>query len=547
MAYNTPNSTQITTKSCKVIMVGAPKAGKTALLSRYNDLDFEPLYIPTSAGDFSVKDVKVGGTPVSAQIWDLGGSGILGKSFLRNTNGVILVVDLSNKASMKVLDNVYERVRFLVGFADEAFPCALVATKLDVADGGGAAREVTSEELKAWAAKRRANAAPGDEIQVFEVSAKDGRNVVPMFEAIIGLSVTRPGKIAANHSMLPTPPAAAASGKGAGLGGSPANAATAGVSPFHLGDVTTSSGGVGGSAKPPDDPPYDGEDSDQAIAKVVLAGAVNVGKTYLLTRFVGDDKDHHQGGYEPTVGADLRIVDMPVRDRTLTLQIWDTSGNPKVISIGRSIYKDADCLVLVYDITSRESFVALDTFWDSYLAYAQPFEPDEFPALLVGNKCDLNDRRAVPLEEVMDWCAAKRPRKPITYLESSAARSMGVNDIFVFVADAIYDYALAADSLTDDEDEGDDDDDDDDDADRSTDSPSDYTGGDDRAPDNYDNMTPAAKGSRGVTPGPRGLASARSGPTPGMTPANDRFDATPNSQRSCFCWVPFLGGNAAPK
>jgi GTPase SAR1 family protein len=80
------------------------------------------------------------------------------------------------------------------------------------------------------------------------------------------------------------------------------------------------------------------------------------------------------------------------------------------VNIGRSIYKDADCLVLVYDITSRESFAALDTFWDSYIAYAQPFEPDEFPALLVGNKCDLNDRRAVPLEEVMDWCAAKRPR-----------------------------------------------------------------------------------------------------------------------------------------
>ena len=71
-----------------------------------------------------------------------------------------------------------------------------------------------------------------------------------------------------------------------------------------------------------------------------------------------------------------------------------------MINIGRSIYKDADCLVLVYDITSRESFTALDTFWDSYLAYAQPYEPDEFPVLLVGNKCDLNDRRAVPLEEV---------------------------------------------------------------------------------------------------------------------------------------------------
>ena len=77
-------------KTCKVIMVGAPKVGKTALLSRYNDLDFDPMYMPTSAGDFSVKDVKIDSTAISAQIWDLGGSGILGKSFLRGTNVVIL-------------------------------------------------------------------------------------------------------------------------------------------------------------------------------------------------------------------------------------------------------------------------------------------------------------------------------------------------------------------------------------------------------------------------------------------------------------------------
>ena len=47
---------------------------------------------------------------------------------------------------------------------------------------------------------------------------------------------------------------------------------------------------------------------------------------------------------------------------------------------------------------------------------AEPFEPEEFPVLLVGNKCDLSDRRAVTLEEVMDWCAVKRPRRPITYI-----------------------------------------------------------------------------------------------------------------------------------
>ena len=53
---------------------------------------------------------------------------------------------------------------------------------------------------------------------------------------------------------------------------------------------------------------------------------------------------------------------------------------------------------------------------------AEPFEPDEFPVLLVGNKCDLSDRRAVTLEEVVDWCAKKRPRKPITYIGEERER-----------------------------------------------------------------------------------------------------------------------------
>ena len=60
---------------------------------------------------------------------------------------------------------------------------------------------------------------------------------------------------------------------------------------------------------------------------------------------------------------------------------------------------------------------------EHYLTNAEPFEPEEFPVLLVGNKCDLSDRRAVTLEEVMDWCAVKRPRRPITYIGITASPS----------------------------------------------------------------------------------------------------------------------------
>jgi len=107
---------------------------------------------------------------------------------------------------------------------------------------------------------------------------------------------------------------------------------------------------------------------------------------------------------------------MQVNDVTLTLQIWDTAGDKKMLSIGKSLYKNADGIILVYDISSRASFRSLDIYWNNFLKYSGSETDDYFPAVLVGNKSDLSGQRAVSLEEVMDWCSNKRPQKPITYL-----------------------------------------------------------------------------------------------------------------------------------
>lgn len=447
----------------KVLVVGSPEVGKTSLLQVYNGLDFDPLYTHTAASDFSVKDVSImtssGQRDVSTQIWDIGGRGTMGRSFLRNTNAVVLVVDLTSSSSMDGLDERYERVRSMAGFADDTFPCILVGNKLDGAMEDPSSREITMDDMKKWTKTRRPQATLADAIQCFEASAKTGHNVAKFFETIIAKALERPARL------LNTPPpsstgASSVHGRDNKLPNSVFSAANYTI---PRGPPSIVSSGIGGpfDARPasirsgydnqrdgPDtdaiesDDENDGDDDDKAdTAKVIIAGSSFVGKTYILTRFVGDDKDI-QTVYEPTIGADFRIAEMPVRDRMLTLQIWDSAGDLKMMNIARSIYKDADCLVLVYDISSRESFEALETYWENYLQYGQPLEQDEFPALLVGNKCDLNDKRAVPLEEVMDWCAFRRPRKPITYLECSALRSIGIKDIFVFVADAVYDYAL---------------------------------------------------------------------------------------------------------
>ncbi len=70
----------------------------------------------------------------------------------------------------------------------------------------------------------------------------------------------------------------------------------------------------------------------------------------------------------------------------------------------------------MYDVTSEESFLALDSYLQDYIECREYADPGDFAVLLVGNKSDLSDKRAVSLERVMEWCAEKRYRKPIVYI-----------------------------------------------------------------------------------------------------------------------------------
>merc|ERR1712154_725783 len=59
---------------------------------------------------------------------------------------------------------------------------------------------------------------------------------------------------------------------------------------------------------------------------------------------------------------------------------------------GNAFYRGADACVLVYDITSQESFEKIDSWKANFLDQASPETPDQFPFLLLGNKDDLNNR-----------------------------------------------------------------------------------------------------------------------------------------------------------
>ena len=73
-------------------------------------------------------------------------------------------------------------------------------------------------------------------------------------------------------------------------------------------------------------------------------------------------------------------------------QIWDTAGQERFQSLGVAFYRGADCCILVYDVTSANSFRSLDSWRDEFLIQASPRDPDHFPFVVIGNKIDLDSR-----------------------------------------------------------------------------------------------------------------------------------------------------------
>ncbi|XP_035236509.1 uncharacterized protein LOC118207243 isoform X2 [Anguilla anguilla] len=127
------------------------------------------------------------------------------------------------------------------------------------------------------------------------------------------------------------------------------------------------------------------------LYNVVLVGNSSVGKTCFMKRF-------QSGDFNPdlcaTVGLDSCIQTMQVEGRKVILQLWDTAGQERYHSITKQILRKAEGLVLMYDITSSESFLALR----SWLSSIQEGAPDDVIIVLLGNKND-SHRREVSFEE----------------------------------------------------------------------------------------------------------------------------------------------------
>ncbi|CAN2387369.1 Calcium release activated channel regulator [Pristimantis euphronides] len=125
------------------------------------------------------------------------------------------------------------------------------------------------------------------------------------------------------------------------------------------------------------------------LFKIVMVGNSSVGKTSFLRRFC---EDNFYPGTSATVGIDYSVKTVTVENCQVALQLWDTAGQERYRSITKQFFRKADGVIIMYDITSKETFTGVR----QWLTSVEEGAEENIPILLLGNKTDNEKEREVP-------------------------------------------------------------------------------------------------------------------------------------------------------
>ncbi|NXW23025.1 RB18B protein, partial [Circaetus pectoralis] len=161
-----------------------------------------------------------------------------------------------------------------------------------------------------------------------------------------------------------------------------------------------------------------GMDAAGLTLKLLLVGDSAVGKSSLLLRFT-------DGAFEPclkpTIGVDFKVKKMVVDGRAVQLAIWDTAGQERFRTLTPSYYRGAQGVVLVYDVTRKDTFAGLE----SWLNELEMYTKSNTVKMLVGNKTDKPDRE-VERREGLQFAR----KHSLLFIETSAKTQDGVQHAF---------------------------------------------------------------------------------------------------------------------
>tara|TARA_Y100000768_G_C23986265_1_gene689014 strand:- start:2974 stop:3609 length:636 start_codon:yes stop_codon:yes gene_type:complete len=170
------------------------------------------------------------------------------------------------------------------------------------------------------------------------------------------------------------------------------------------------------------------------LYKILVLGDHSVGKSSLIHNYVDFEK---LTSTMPTIGIDFRVAHgKDCTDRKIKLHIWDTGGHYEYKHIITSYYKNTAAVVIVYDITNYESFRTIEDILIDLSNYSATNIRQ--PIILIGNKCDLEDKRQVSKLEAETFAKDNR----LLYFETTANDDCNIEYIMGKLIDSISNHYI---------------------------------------------------------------------------------------------------------
>ena len=161
--------------------------------------------------------------------------------------------------------------------------------------------------------------------------------------------------------------------------------------------------------------------SAKYIMKLLTLGDKNVGKSSIILRY-SDNKFNERTN--ATIGIDFKSKLIQKGNEIIKVTIYDTAGQERFNHIIKSYYKGTNGVLLIYDITDRDSFQKIN-FWLEDLKNNADDINNIF-MYLVGNKKDLSDKRKIDYKEASDFAKEKK----LPYIEVSAKTGDNIKQLF---------------------------------------------------------------------------------------------------------------------
>lgn len=151
--------------------------------------------------------------------------------------------------------------------------------------------------------------------------------------------------------------------------------------------------------------------------QLIVMGDSEVGKTSLLYRY---QENKFSKNHLATVGIDYFTKDEKINEKTVRIKIWDTAGQERYKSLTYAFSRNANGIILVFDVSKKETFENLK-FWIASVN-SNLGEKNELKKIIIGNKID--QERNVPKEEAEAFASENN----CLYFETSAKENIGISD-----------------------------------------------------------------------------------------------------------------------